>query len=131
MDNMNNILETRCPICGKDLVNVPEIHAVEGQLFCSKKCAVEYEIQVINGSLRELAEQWYKDGAEIVSPTDIGLVYEHRWLIRHCGFNIILLSKYRDSHHEELISTEVIGMYVGEVSDELTEQHTGTFKIEY
>lgn len=120
-----------CQQCGKDLRTVEEIHVVEGMHFCSEKCAVENQAEAVRSSAYELAQQWYNDCHEIVTPVDIGITYEEKWLTRSGDINVIFLSKYRDAAHDELISTEVIGFYFGDVSDEATEKFSGKLKAEY
>lgn len=63
-----------CRHCGKDLRTVNEIHVVEGMHYCRKQCAIDEQIIVIMASAKDTATQWYEDCAEIVTPTDIGLV---------------------------------------------------------
>lgn len=62
-----------CALCHKDLRTVNEIHAVEGQLFCSKECAIEMQTNIIVMSARDTATEWYNDCAEVVTPKDIGI----------------------------------------------------------
>lgn len=65
--------EDVCVHCGKDLRKVDEIHSVEGLLYCSEECAIEEQMSVIIASARDTATQWYRDCAEVVTPTDIGI----------------------------------------------------------
>lgn len=120
-----------CMLCGRDLRDVDEIHVVEGMHFCSEPCAINHQASVIIQSAYDTAQQWYNDCHEIVTPVDIGLVYEHKWVHRTELMNIIFLSKYKDKRHSELISTEVIGFYFGEESAEATEEFSGKLKVHF
>ena len=61
---------TKCTICGKDLTEATEIHAMHGMLFCSKTCAIAY----LQDSVAYVcAVQMYRNDAEIVTPEEIGL----------------------------------------------------------
>lgn len=63
----------KCAQCGLPLSRCKEIHAVEGRLYCSKKCAINNQIEVIQQSAEGTAEEWYNDCAETVSPASIGI----------------------------------------------------------
>ena len=63
-----------CRHCKKDLRKVKEIHAVEGMHYCTKECAIFDQMDIIVLSAKSLATQWYEEGAEIVTPEDIGLI---------------------------------------------------------
>ena len=72
--NREDLTETDvCMYCEKDLRTVDEIHAVEGQLYCSKECAIKAQTEVIIASAKDTAQEWYDDCAEIVTPKDIGI----------------------------------------------------------
>ena len=66
--------ENVCAGCCKDLRKVKEIHAVEGMLYCSKKCAVNHQASIIIASAMDTAEEWYNNCAETITPRDIGLI---------------------------------------------------------
>ena len=63
-----------CRHCKKDLRKVKEIHAVEGMHFCSMGCAIFEHMDIIVASARDTATKWYNEGAEIITPEDIGLI---------------------------------------------------------
>lgn len=61
---------TECAHCHRPLREVEEIHAVLGELFCSKECAVEHLESEIRQHVHRFALRRYLDNAEIVG-TDI------------------------------------------------------------
>lgn len=69
---------TGCERCGIDLSTVDEIHAVEGQLYCSKECAIINQAEIIIASAKDAAIEWYDACAEVVAPEDIGLREDRR-----------------------------------------------------
>lgn len=64
---------TECKHCHMDLSKVEEVHAVQGDLFCSKECAVEHIADTIVRSATKRAFDIYNNCAETVLPSDIGL----------------------------------------------------------
>ena len=64
---------TECMHCHRDLSQVEEIHAVHGELFCSRECSIEHIAQDIIRNAKEEAIATYDNNAEVVSPKDIGL----------------------------------------------------------
>lgn len=130
---MDNLTGNVCAHCGKDLRMVEEIHVVEGQHFCTKACAVHEQMDVIVASAKDTATEWYDECAEIVTPQDIGIVYEKVWTAysREADLTTILKSKYLDKEHTETISTEIVGFYWGTPNDEDTEKYTGVVRDEY
>ena len=67
---MSNEL-TRCPVCKRILVGQDIVHAVEGNLYCSRNCAVQYLMDDYIQNAKEMAIEAYNDGAEIVAVEDI------------------------------------------------------------
>ena len=63
-----------CAQCEKQLNTCDEIHAVEGCLYCSKKCAIDARMELIINSAKEQASEWYNNCAEIICPRDIGIL---------------------------------------------------------
>lgn len=61
---------TECAHCHRPLREVEEIHAVLGELFCSKECAVEHLELEIRLRAHRFALRLCLDNAEIVG-TDI------------------------------------------------------------
>ena len=122
-----------CAYCGKDLTLVNEIHVVEGQNFCSKDCAVSHQVDVITESVYDTAYEWYNNGAEIVTPVDIGIVYEKVWTTYDKALDVttIFLSKCLDKECMEVKSVEVLGFYFGEPNEADTEAYRGTIRTEY
>lgn len=122
-----------CRHCGKDLTTVKEIHVVEGDHFCSRDHAIEWCINDTILNVKEGAIQWYEDKAEIVTPQDIGLVYEKKWVAysKDTDVTTIFLSRALDKDYEEVVSTEVIGFYFGEPDESSTETFTGQLKATY
>ena len=110
---------TLCRQCGKDLRTVDEIHSVEGMLFCSKLCAVVHKASSRIVAANAEANKWYNDCAEVISPSDIGLVkYTPEQLsgISTCyaqndDITFILKGNFVDNR---FIGKEVIGFYYGE-----------------
>ena len=66
--------DTKCMHCNKELVSVPEIVSARGSLYCSKDCAVQDITNDIIMNAKEAAIEEYDSCAEIVTPTDIGLL---------------------------------------------------------
>lgn len=64
---------TECKHCHMDLSKVEEVHAVQGDLFCSEDCAIEHIARNIIRSAHDMAHDIYSDCAETVLPGDIGL----------------------------------------------------------
>lgn len=122
-----------CARCGRDLERLDEIHVVEGQHFCSKECAIEHQAEIIIASARDTAAEWYNDGAEIVTPVDIGIVYEKVWTTYSTEYDVttIFKTRYLDKEMHEAIATEVVGFYWGEPDEKETETFTGQLKAEY
>lgn len=129
--------KTTCAHCAKDLATVEEIHAVEGNLYCSVECAIESQIDTVASTLTATAKKvlndWYNDNAEIVTPQDIGLVYDRRWTAYspEADVTTIFLTKSRDKEFDDIISTEVVGFYWGPPDEKNTELYTGTIKATY
>lgn len=67
---MNNEL-TRCPECNTALASIEQAHAIDGQLFCSKACFIEYQTKSYIMNARALAHEDYACGAEIVPTAEI------------------------------------------------------------
>lgn len=67
---------TECTHCHVDLSTVEEIHAVHGELFCSKGCAIDHITQDIIRNAKEEAIAIYDNNFEVVSPSEIGLIQE-------------------------------------------------------
>lgn len=125
--------ENVCAYCGTDLTKVNEIHVVEGMNFCRKDCAIAHQAEVITASAYDTATEWYNEGSEIVTPMDIGLVYEKKWTAydRETDVTTIFLSRYLDKECNEVVSTEVLGFYWGEPTEKDTEAYTGSLKAYY
>ena len=64
---------TECKHCHMDLSKATEIHAVQGDLFCSKDCAIDHIKITIVRSAHKRALDIYENCAETVLPGDIGL----------------------------------------------------------
>lgn len=62
---------TRCPRCNKILVSHEEIHAIKGDLYCSKNCAVLSIMDDYILNAKELALEDYDSMAEIVGSADV------------------------------------------------------------
>ena len=60
-----------CKHCGSRLASHETIHAMGGELFCSKKCAVMYAMQDIVRNAMDAAEELYSDTAEEIRTADI------------------------------------------------------------
>lgn len=72
--------QTHCAYCDAPLGDLKEIVAMQGWLFCGKTCALDYTIHRYRTQATELAHETYVAEAEIVAPTDVGLMptsYEH------------------------------------------------------
>lgn len=67
---------TECKRCHMDLSKVEEVHAVQGDLFCSKDCAIAHIEVTIVRSAHKRACDIYNNCAETVLPSDIGLTQE-------------------------------------------------------
>lgn len=63
----------KCKYCGAQLGRLDVVHAVEGQLFCNKRCAVEHKTRELLRDAQSKAAEWYEDYAEVVSTQDIGI----------------------------------------------------------
>lgn len=122
-----------CAHCNKNLALLDEIHTVDGQLFCSKECAIEYLMNDIIMNAKESAIEAYGDTAEVVSPVDIGIVFEKTWTAYDNTSDVttIFLSRYLDEECTETILTEVAGFYFGPPTTEDTEKYTGIFMEKY
>lgn len=130
---MKNERVDACAYCGTGLATVDEIHVIEGQHYCSKECAVSAQEDVIRNSARDMALEWYNDCSEIVTPVDIGIVYEKVWTTysKEGDITTILKSRYLDKEMTETVSTEVLGFYWGTPNDEDTETYIGQLKATY
>lgn len=62
---------TCCPMCNSVLVEHPQAHALDGQLFCSRKCAIQYLTAKYIQNAKEMAIEAYDSNAEVVSTEDI------------------------------------------------------------
>lgn len=126
-------MKDTCTQCGTDLTRAKEIHAVEGEHFCSADCAVTYRINELITNAKEIAKEWYSSNAEVVTPVDIGLVHEKIWTTYNSGddVTVIFRSIFLDKEGEECLSTEIIGFYWGEPNEADTEKYTGCLKAEY
>lgn len=60
-----------CPRCKTPLVHHEEVHALHGELFCSKTCAVMYTMDDIILNAKEAAIEDYACNAEVVSINDV------------------------------------------------------------
>lgn len=129
--------KTTCAHCAKDLATVEEIHAVEGNLYCSVECAIESQIDTVASTLTAMAKgvlnKWYNDNAEIVTPQDIGILYENKWAAYSSDADVttIFLTKSRDKDFNDVMSTEVVGFYWGPPTEKDTETYTGEIKATY
>lgn len=61
----------QCKWCRRILAEVEEIHVVNGELYCSKECAVYSLMEDIMLNVKELAIETYDAEAEIVAAKDI------------------------------------------------------------
>ena len=61
----------KCARCKRILVSHETAHAVNGELYCSKSCAIEALTDEIVLSSKEMAIEKYNDEAEIVSTEDV------------------------------------------------------------
>lgn len=122
-----------CARCRKDLTSLNEVHVVEGINFCSERCAIEHHIDETILNAKEIAKQWYSDCAEIVTPIDMGLIFEKRWTAYSSEGDVttIFLSRYLDEECTETISTEVIGFYFGEPNEADTEEYSSSTKATF
>lgn len=62
---------TKCERCNKPLTEAAEIHVVEGEMFCSRACAIAQLTDNIITNAKESAIELYDDTAEVVSPFDV------------------------------------------------------------
>ena len=60
-----------CPHCKTPLVHHEEVHALNGELYCSKACAVAHITDDIILNAKEAAIEEYDSKAEIVSAHDV------------------------------------------------------------
>lgn len=60
-----------CPRCKTPLVHHEEVHALHGELFCSKNCAVLHTMDDIILNAKEAAIEDYASNAEVVSIYDV------------------------------------------------------------
>ena len=60
-----------CPQCKKPLVHYEEVHALNGELFCSRECAIKYTTHDIILNAKEAAIEDYDSNAEIVAAKDV------------------------------------------------------------
>lgn len=49
----------KCMSCGKEIKG--ELHVVEGDHFCSKKCAIEALTSILIDSAKDQAIEWYNE----------------------------------------------------------------------
>lgn len=122
-----------CANCSSDLVKASSIHVVDGEMFCSEDCAINHHMDEILMNAKEQAKEWYNTYAEIVTPADIGIVYEKIWTAysREADVTSIFLSRYLDKECNETVSTEVIGFYWGEPNEADTAIYTGIVRATY
>lgn len=122
-----------CVHCESDLRLAKEIHVVMGEHFCSKECAIQHLTNENIMNAKALAIEHYNDCAEVVTPIDIGMVYEKIRTAYSSDIDMttIILQKFIDEDCEEPLSTEVIGMYWGEPNDEDTHKYTGIIRHTY
>lgn len=66
---MSNL--TMCPQCRNALVSYKELHALNGELFCSRECAINYTLNEIIMNAKEAAIEDYACNAEVVSMEDV------------------------------------------------------------
>lgn len=62
---------TECARCKKHLVDTDEIHVVDGEMFCSRECAIAQLTDNIITNAKEAAIELYDKEAEVVSPFDV------------------------------------------------------------
>lgn len=62
---------TRCAKCNAILIKYEEVHALNGELFCSRKCAIEHYMNDIIMNAKEMAIEAYDSEAEVVAAADI------------------------------------------------------------
>lgn len=60
-----------CPRCKVPLVSHEEVHAINGELYCSKRCAVASIMDEILLNAKEMAIEEYDSKAEVVSVHDV------------------------------------------------------------
>lgn len=60
-----------CPRCKTPLVHHEEVHALHGELFCSKSCAVLHTMDDIILNAKEAAIEDYDSNAEVVAAKDV------------------------------------------------------------
>lgn len=78
---------TGCTHCGKVLHG--EIHAVNGLLFCTANCAIEYLANEVRATADQLAAEVYNDNVEIITAEDIGeepgsMWFLEQYIMRQC-----------------------------------------------
>lgn len=96
---------TECKYCHADLSRFKEVHAVYGDLFCSRECAIAYLAQGIVRTADIAAYEEYNEAAEVVATKDI--------LSRGRQYNVTVrevlertVSAYAESAGEALASVE-------------------------
>jgi len=62
---------SRCPVCKRVLVGQELVHAIDGQLFCSKTCAVQHLTDDYILNAKEMALEAYASNAELVATEDV------------------------------------------------------------
>lgn len=62
---------TICAHCGKPLVEVEEVHAWDGSLYCSRECTIAAITDYIILTSKEQAIETYHDEAEVVATQEI------------------------------------------------------------
>lgn len=60
-----------CPRCKTPLVHHEEVHSVKGQLYCSRKCAIDDIMDDYIMNAKEIAIDVYDSEAEVVSIHDV------------------------------------------------------------
>lgn len=60
-----------CPRCKTPLVHHEEVHSVKGQLYCSRRCAIDDIMDDYIMNAKELAIEAYDSEAEVVSIHDV------------------------------------------------------------
>lgn len=61
----------KCARCKSILVSHETAHAVNGELYCSKSCAIEALTDELILNAKEMASEKYNDEAEIVSTEEV------------------------------------------------------------
>lgn len=62
---------TCCAKCHRLLAQFEEVHAIDGQLYCSKKCAITDIMEDYIMNAKEMAREDYACKAEVVATRDI------------------------------------------------------------